>query len=808
MFFPLFSLRSKMAFSIVTFCTAAVLMLQPSVSYRRNYVDLSCRNLSSVPGDLPQEAEFIDLSRNHIQLLHRGDFRNTPILRFLNISWNCLEGIHPETFLSTPLLVDLDLSHNHLKNLTKQPYLQHAGNLVALNLAQNNFLTMTLAREFGSLVNLQRLTLGGNIISVGDFRNIADMKLRLLSLRLESKLLYEPGSLKDVCARRLQVEINKEFPQHLINDALSFFAEVELLKLSEGYEELSKQLSQRAEIYTSHLYLTDVSILWSDFTRCVNVVLNTSVSHLNFSDVTFHRLPQTETPVAKTSAVKSVAVRHAVVTSFLFSQEAVYNFFINMPVGSLALTESAVIHMTCPKSQSPVTQLDFSHCSLTDTIFSRVEGLTTIDCETLGNLKTLTLAGNNFKSLGLLSKRMRYMKSLQDLDLSLNLLGYDGQGECLWPQNISRLCLSSNSLTSSAFQCLPVAVERLDLQNNQISAVPSSTLIFKRLLSLNLNANRLLDLPVCGNFPLLQELLLRSNALHLPSADRLESCPRLKTLDVSGNAFTCTCALRGFIRLGLESEKNRTGVTFLQWPQGYYCSYPEALRDSNLNNVWISEISCNPGLLAATILCPTVAVFTVVLMLCHHFDILWYMRMIWKWTRAKHRARQRQLRPIDLAGIKFHAFVSYSQRDEDWVHDSLLPNLEGPAGGLRICHHEKDFVPGRTIINNIMTCVETSRRCVFVLSAHFVKSNWCHYELYFASHQDLARSSDSVVLVLLEPVPPYLIPSKYYQLKSMMARHTYLEWPQDRAKQRLFWANLRAALQADLPHLTASDIEE
>ncbi len=82
---------------------------------------------------------------------------------------------------------------------------------------------------------------------------------------------------------------------------------------------------------------------------------------------------------------------------------------------------------------------------------------------------------------------------------------------------------------------------------------------------------------------------------------------------------------------------------------------------------------------------------------------------------------------------------------------------------------------------------------MFVLSAHFVKSEWCHYELYFASHQRLAHGSDSIVLVLLEPLPQYLIPSKYYQLKSMMGRHTYLEWPQDRAKHRLFWANLRAA---------------
>uniref|UniRef100_A0AAV2MJC8 TIR domain-containing protein n=1 Tax=Knipowitschia caucasica TaxID=637954 RepID=A0AAV2MJC8_KNICA len=88
------------------------------------------------------------------------------------------------------------------------------------------------------------------------------------------------------------------------------------------------------------------------------------------------------------------------------------------------------------------------------------------------------------------------------------------------------------------------------------------------------------------------------------------------------------------------------------------------------------------------------------------------------------------------------------------------------------------------------------------------ESEWCHYELYFATHQRLVRGPDSVVLVLLEPLPEYLIPSKYHQLKSMMRRHTYLEWPPEKAKQRLFWANLRAALQSDIPSAPVTELED
>lgn len=791
---------------------AMLLGLQLSASFPDSIVDRSSKNLSFVPKDLPQTVEILDLSCNHIQQLHRGDFRNTTLLRVLNISWNSLEEIDPETFVDTPLLKDLDLSHNRLKNLSGQAFLLHTGNLLVLNLACNQFLTMTLGSEFSSLTKLERLALGAKKISVGDFKYIAEVKLDTLSLSLEVKQGYEAGSLEHVQAQKLQITftVYQTIDHDLFADALSLFAEMELSNLTTGYTNMSIQLSRRAEIHTSHLYLTNISIKWHELTYFINAVLHTSITHLSASDVAIYELPYQKTAVAKTSKLESFVVRRAVVKSFFFSQEAVYSFLINIPVKSSAVVETPIIHMTCPESQSPILQLDFSSCALSDSIFSTVKGLETHECKNLSNVRKLILAGNNLKSLQLLSKRMQYMKSLQHLDLSLNSLVYDGVKECLWPSNITNMILSSNGLTDSVFKCLPKGIETLDLQNNQISVIPASILKLEKLSSLNLNANRLRDLPECHAFPMLNKLLLMSNSLHAPSVKKLESCPRLKTLDVSYNPFTCTCTLRSFISLGVKSKKTNShkGIELLRWPWDYHCTYPEAARNFTLNNIWIPEVSCDVGLLAAAILCPAVVVIILVLSLCRRLDIPWYMGMIWQWTRAKHRSRMQQVRPEDLVGIEFHAFVSYSQHDADWVHNSLLPNLEGPAGGLQICHHEKNFVPGKTIIENIITCVEKSRRSVFVLSHHFVKSEWCHYELYFASHQRLAQGSDSVVLVLLEPLPQYLIPSKYYQLKSMMGRHTYLEWPQDRAKHRLFWANLRAALQEDLPNAAVTELEE
>ncbi|XP_029917402.1 toll-like receptor 1 [Myripristis murdjan] len=788
----------------VTASLLAMIMLiefQQSTSSTSGIIDFSYKNLSSVPSDLPRDVEYLDLSCNHIKELRQGDFGNTSLLRFLNLSWNTLEKIHPETFHGTPLLEDLDLSHNRLQNLLDQQYLLNTENLQALYLGYNLFHTMTLGKEFSYLVKLERLAVDANNISMGDFKNISALKLHTLSLCLKDELNYEEGSLKDVSAKRLQMDLaqKESVDPILVNDALLIFGEVEFINLTNGCNYIDKRLTMKEHIQTSHLYLTSILIKWHELTDFVNAVLLSSIAHLSLSDVALYNLPYQDTRVYNTSNMKSFTARKVVVKSFFFSQEAVYNFFINMPVKRLAILDTSIIHMTCPKSPSPIEHIDFSNCALGDSIFTTMQSQGIKECDNLTTLVDLILRGNNLKSLQVVSKRVQNMISLQNLDVSLNSLTSSG-AKCFWPPNITHMNLSSNGLTDSVFKCLPNKTKILDLRNNQVSVVPSSILQLDDLLALDLSDNRLRDLPVCHHFPTLRVLMLKGNSVHAPSVSNLQSCPQLKFLDVSNNPFTCTCALKSFRSLGIKSEQNvHTGIHLLNWPWAYNCSYPEGNKGFTLKEIQIPEVSCNVGLLAATILGPAVAMIIAVATLCHYWDVPWYIRMIGQWTRAKHRARTQQLRPEELVGVEFHAFVSYSQHDVEWVQNYLLPNLEGPAGGLHICHHEKNFVPGKSIIENIIRCVEKSRRSVFVLSAHFVKSEWCHYELYFASHHRLSRGSDSVVLVLLEPLPKYLIPSKYYQLKSMMDRHTYLEWPQDRSKQRLFWANLRAALQADLP---------
>lgn len=166
--------------------------------------------------------------------------------------------------------------------------------------------------------------------------------------------------------------------------------------------------------------------------------------------------------------------------------------------------------------------------------------------------------------------------------------------------------------------------------------------------------------------------------------------------------------------------------------------------------------------------------------------------MLWVWIRVKRRGYKRADRLLN-ATFRYHAFISYSQHDSTWVGSQLVPELE--RSGLSLCIHERDFEPGKWIVDNIIHCVEDSYKSLFILSKHFVQSEWCNYELFFAQHRAISVNDDSLVFVLLEPIPTDSLPKKFLKLRTLLRRKTYLEWPADERKQIVFWCNLKAILQ-------------
>ncbi|XP_044516209.1 uncharacterized protein LOC123234367 [Gracilinanus agilis] len=104
----------------------------------------------------------------------------------------------------------------------------------------------------------------------------------------------------------------------------------------------------------------------------------------------------------------------------------------------------------------------------------------------------------------------------------------------------------------------------------------------------------------------------------------------------------------------------------------------------------------------------------------------------------------------------YHLFVSYSSLDSSWAH-KFIEKLEADYSDLRICYHERDFLPGKNIIENMVDCIQQSQKMLLILSQDFVQSRWCLLEANLSVFR-FCMERKPVIPIMLKPcqVPLHL----------------------------------------------------
>nr|XP_055023158.1 toll-like receptor 13 [Misgurnus anguillicaudatus] len=146
---------------------------------------------------------------------------------------------------------------------------------------------------------------------------------------------------------------------------------------------------------------------------------------------------------------------------------------------------------------------------------------------------------------------------------------------------------------------------------------------------------------------------------------------------------------------------------------------------------------------------------------------------------------------------RYDVFISYSSKDERWVMEKLLPNLEqrGPPF-LRLCLHGRDFQLGQDIVENITDSIYASRRTLCLVSRNFLRSTWCTLEMQLGTYRLQVEQRDILILVFLEKIPSRLL-SYHHRLARQVKTRTYLDWPMDTEKHEEFWDRLWCKLSSD-----------
>uniref|UniRef100_A0A3Q3ASY8 TIR domain-containing protein n=1 Tax=Kryptolebias marmoratus TaxID=37003 RepID=A0A3Q3ASY8_KRYMA len=717
-----------------------------------------------------------------------------------------LRELSPGMFDNTPLLKVLNMSSNELSFIPDLSLKQ----LKILDLSNNLYTSYRIPSSFGYLTHLGTLSLGSIAaasVDYDDFEPLTNVSLHHLILGAGTQWRkYESGSLAKI--KLLQkISLHASFCENFT------MFENFLIDLNK---------TQAKSLRFISLFPDNCSVSGDPFKhlRTMPFIKNLTVENtwINSSFMEVFLKNVWLSPLYDISFV-NITYNEDTPDGFQFHT-------INHTINLNSITFNGVNHY---QYRYPTINMSFKAFSkLTDLKFSGT-GMNILPCgviSTLPSLKTLDLSDNllsesgfwwahcpyssafpklqhlylsknRFSSLSLISLKMKEIRTLVSLDLSFNSLVLDG--DCSWSHQLIELSLGSNNLGNDVFKYLSSAFERINLSKTGITAVTQEDLSrFPRLTYLKLSSNSIQVLPEDLNMPSLINLFVDQNAITSISREALAGLPGLKTLNAGRNPFFCSCE-----SYWLVTEFNKS--LLMDWPLDYACSSPPSLAGRSLSEYKTSRLSCEAWLQAALALPVVIVVAAVVSLVFYKCDGIWYSKMLWVWIRMKRRGKQRCNKLNNLT-FGYHAFISYSHQDSGWVDSQLVPSLEG--SGFSLCVHERDFVPGEWIIDNIINCVESSYKTLFILSKHFVQSEWCNYELFFAQHRAISVQQDSLVFILLEPIPTDSLPKKFLKLRSLLRQQTYLEWPRDERKQQFFWANLKSMLHVADKSVVMKEVAE
>ncbi|XP_028621073.1 toll-like receptor 10 [Grammomys surdaster] len=745
----------------------------------------NCSNMAlrMVPPDVTPATTILDLSYNDLYQFQSSDFHSFSKLRVLILCHNRIQQLDTKIFNLNKELSYLDLSYNRLKSIIWSS----VADLRHLDLSFNDFDTLPACEEIGNMPHLETLGLSGANIQRSDLQKISHLHLSTVLLGLSTLSHYEEGSLPilNTTALHIVLPMNTNF-WVLLCDGMKTSKIVEMSNIDGKNPFISYEAPQTLSVENtkaSTLILHKVDLLWDDLLHVFQFVWRTSVEYFQIQDLTFGGMVHQDHGSFDYSntVMKALILENIHFRIFFIPQDRIYLFFTQMDIENLTISNAQMPHLLFPSRPQSFQHLNFANNILTDDLFKNPIQLP--------YLKTLILRGNKLETLSLVSLFANHT-SLLLLDLSQNLLQHENGEGCVWPDTLTLLNLSSNKFDGSVFRCLPKSIQTLDLNNNKIRAVPKEIAHLKSLRELSIAFNFLTDFPGCDHFTQLSILNIEMNLILSPSLNFFQSCQEVKTLNAGRNPFRCTCDLRDVIWLEKHSEGLLAG-----WPDSYACEYPLSLKGTPLKDVYLPELACNTTLLIVTILLVVLFLGLVVAFCMLYFDICWYLRMLGQYIRTQHRVRIQEESP---RSVQFHAFISYAAQDSVWVKNELIPNLKTEDGSILLCLSERNFDPDRSIDENIISCTEKSYKSIFVLSPNFVQNGWCHYEFYLVHHDSFRDNYDDVILILLEPIPSYCIPTRFCKLKALLERKVYLEWPKDRRKCGLFWANLRAAINVNL----------
>ncbi|XP_066488160.1 toll-like receptor 2 [Tiliqua scincoides] len=753
---------------------AAVSLSASKITPFRNYSSMA---LLAIPAGLTDDITGLDLASNRIEQIREMDLKFAVNLVTLLLQSNQIQAIDKNAFLFLAKLERLDLSNNNLTHLSPS-WFRNLSSLQHLNVKDNYYTELGDTPLFLGLQKLRFLHLGSDYFSAIRKHDMEGISvLEQLEIKGRDFRQYEDRSLHSFQhINHIIFDVRSAASVSLmINDVRDSVMCLELRNLQtlDILPGQLKPLSARKLILRNVVLSDDATVHLAAIVNIMSQLDETEVVDCIFQGRGFMHGMQDHPLVLKVLTVRNL-------TNSLFYTFSDLSNAMPLVTNIVRLTlENAQVYMVpCRLARNfrSLVYLDLSVNLLQDSTLAY-----SLCDSAWPKLETLNVSQNSLSHVERVAQSIANIADLANLDISQNNFGHMPDS-CVWPANLKYLNISGCKIKELT-TCIPQSLEVLDVSNNNIKEFQLS---LPHLQELYITSNSLKTLPDAVLIPFVRVLKMQENKVMEFSEQQLAQFVQLEMLDVRNNSFACSCAFLSFI----QSHQGISDV-LVGWPEYHICDSPSSVRGEQVKVAQLTVTECHRTLVVSLTCVLILGTILAGVMLCYKFHTIWYLQMTWAWLRAKRkpqRAHQKE--------ICYDAFVSYSEHDSEWVENIMVQELELSNPPFKLCLHKRDFLPGKWIVDNIIDSMEKSYKTLFVLSEHFVQSEWCKYELDFSHFRLFDENNDAAILILLEPLPEKTIPKRFCKLRKLMNTKTYLEWPRDEDLQQIFWFNLKTALKS------------
>nr|XP_022300600.1 toll-like receptor 6 [Crassostrea virginica] len=140
--------------------------------------------------------------------------------------------------------------------------------------------------------------------------------------------------------------------------------------------------------------------------------------------------------------------------------------------------------------------------------------------------------------------------------------------------------------------------------------------------------------------------------------------------------------------------------------------------------------------------------------------------------------------------FQFDAFLTYSEEDYNLACYNIYQVLSNR--GLKISLPDKDFLPGLSKVEQMLQCIDDSRKVVFVVTEKFLENGWSSYTVQIVvTHAFHNKRERSIIVIIKDDIPIERMPRG---LKFVWWSIVSLRWPNCEENMDSFWDEITAAL--------------